>query len=191
MFLTSKNDLLYDAKNFNRYNNVYTILVNKRKQCRIEENIENMLEDSEWHATYVESTTTLKIYFDFELSLDFAGLYKIVFGHYYNNQNIFLYKNTNGKSGIVKYEVHRCSQNELVHNTNNHLIYSNSYDVVKKQLDVIQYNEINKYKEQYSGFTPLEITFKRETMIIKSNDMFVTKYENETLQITHKNINIY
>ena len=39
MFLTSKNDLLYDAKNFNCYNNVYTILVNKRKQ----ENFQKLL----------------------------------------------------------------------------------------------------------------------------------------------------
>ena len=188
MILSQQNNLLYDAKNFNRYNNVYAILINKRRLYKIEEDIETVINNSGIRTLYVLQESQLKIYFDAQI--DIAGLYRIIFGHYYNNQNIFLYKDTYGKNVIIKHEVHRCNNSELVHNTNNHLIYSNSYDVVKKQLDVIKYNEINRYKQKYNEL-PFEISYSNETIFIKSNNMFETTIKNETLYINHKNINIY
>ena len=133
MFLTSKNDLLYDAKNFNKYRNIFAIILNKRKKYERENIITNM--DDDLHGTYIESETTLKLYFMYELISGLKSIYKIIYGHFYSNQNMFIYKNTkNGKNDvIISHETQLCSQKELLHNASNKLIYTNSYESIKKQ----------------------------------------------------------
>lgn len=169
MLINSKNELLYDAKNFDNYHNIYCILKKTNKQY------DNKL---------------LYEYYDGELKLlleefpAFIKEHKIIFGHYYNNENTFIYKNVqNGK--IVSYEIKHCNNNELYYK-NNKLIYGDTYDSIKMQIDNINLDEINKYKEKYSN--PLSISYNKENnnLNINLNKICITSFNNGCVSINNK-----
>lgn len=59
--------------------------------------------------------------------------HKIIYGHFYNNHNEFLYKKIiNNK--IVDIEILRCKSNELLYNNVNDLIYSKSLNILNNYL---------------------------------------------------------
>lgn len=180
MFLTSKNDLLYDAKNFDKYRNIYCILLNKKKIENRQYNLDNHNNKLQ-HEYYDE---VLKLFFLFE-EYSLAGERKIVFGHYYNKKNTFLYKNVQtGK--VVSYEVKRCNNNELYYK-NNKLVCANTYDIIKKQLEIINLDETNKYNEKYHK--QLEISYNKENnnLSIDLTGTCITSFNNGCLNINNIN----
>ena len=98
---------------------------------------------------------------------------------------MFIYKNTkNGKNDvIISHETQLCSQKELLHNASNKLIYTNSYESIKKQLEII--NNIEKTDLQSEYENPLSITYNDETLNINSNGLINTQFENGNLIITN------
>ena len=72
-----------------------------------------------------------------------SKIYKIVYGHFYNNYNEFIYKKVvNNK--IINTEVFRCRKNELFYNDEYNLIYSKSFNAINNYL---KYSLKNKTKE--------------------------------------------
>lgn len=179
MFLSSKNNLLYDAKNFEKYPNMYAIMLNNLKKNQIDESIANM--DDDMHVKYIASQRILEFYFMWEQISGFENMYKIIFGHYYNEQNVFLYKGTLKKKDdiIIKTDVRRCKRDELIRNKFDTLITASSYDVIQKQLNIIALDKEYEIKSQY--VYPLGITYKDETLNIQSNGKFSTQFENGNL----------
>ena len=181
MLITNKNDLLYDSKNFNKYRNLYVILVNRRKLTNITYNLDHC-EDDDLHQQYFEVRDELKLYFIWEEFLNFDNVYKVVYGHYYNNRNTFLYKNLHGKN-VIASNVHHCEANELLYNSNKDLICSKSYEDIEKQAAYINLDKAQAYREQFEF--PLEITYidDDDILCINSNGVFSTIFEDECIQI--------
>lgn len=179
MILSNKNDLLFDSKNFDKYRNIYTIKINANKI----ENLENNLKDcddklySEYDAYYFN----LKLFFTIEQYFNLTGIYKIIFGHYYNNQNAFLYKGIHNKK-IITTSIHHCKHNELLFNNAHDLIYGNSYDTLQREINIITENKKNEMRTLYY---PLELSYKDENLTINTKGNLITSYSNECLEISN------
>ena len=59
--LSNKNDLLYDSKNFNKYRNIYAVLVNYGKIEYIQTGLENC--DDDLHQEYISYNYEVRLYF--------------------------------------------------------------------------------------------------------------------------------
>lgn len=177
MILSNKNDLLYDSKNFNKYCNIYAVLVNYNRIEYIKTNLENC--DDDLHQEYISYNFELKLFFLAEQYMNIKGAYKIVFGHYYNNQNQFLYKNLYNKE-VVTPTIHRCKYDELLYNNVKDLVYSNSYETLKKQTDVIIKIRETRIRNKYF---PLEITYDNYTLNIKTKGTLSITFSEECLKI--------
>lgn len=180
MFLTNKNDLLYDSKNFEKYNNIYCVLLNQKKIKYNEEVIGS--NDHKLQHDYIEVEENLKLFFIIE-QLSLAGCYKIIFGHYYNKSNNFLYKNVKN-SKVISYSVKRCNNKELLYK-NNKLVCANSYESLKRQIDYIDLTESKKIDDFKN---PLEIIYdsNKKLLSINSNGIINISFENGCLNINNK-----
>lgn len=182
MILSNKNDLLYDSKNFNKYRNIYAVLVNYGKIEYIQTGLENCNDDL--HQEYISYNFELKLFFLAEQYMNIKGVYKIVFGHYYNNQNQFLYKNLYNKE-VVTPTIHRCKYNELLYNNVKDLVYSNSYEALKKQTDVIIKIRETRIKQKYF---PIAVSYDNNTLNIETNGKLSTSFSDGCLHINNINI---
>lgn len=180
MILSNKNDLLYDAKNFNKYRNIYAVLVNYGKIDDIQDNISKYA--GKITDEYDHVNNEVKLIFLNEEYLNLKGIYKIIFGHYYNNQNLFLYKNLRDKK-IVTTNIHQCKYNELLYNNTKDLIYSNSYDALKKQVDIIVQIKENRIKD---NLLPIDVSYEEGTVNIETNGKLSTSFSDGCLQINNK-----
>ena len=178
MFITNRNDLLYDTKNFDKYNNIYCVLLNIKK---IKER-EKKLGDNKLHHTYVNEQ--LNLFFLFEKFSSTTGERKIVFGHYYNNRNTFLYKDVKN-SKVISYNIKQCRNKELLYR-NDKLICSNTYENLKKQIDYIDLTETKKIKEDH--IYPFIITYNKNSnnLSINSNGIVLVSFNNGCLSINNK-----
>lgn len=182
MLITQKNNLLYDTKDFDLYQNVYTIYVDK---VTIDKNKEKDLKDYDYlHFKYEQ--TILKIFYntDFSNLKNYSNGHKIIFGHFYNNQDYFLYKNLhNGK--VIGYKVSKCRLDQLYYNKNNHVLMSHSYKEMVQQLKFLN-DKVNK--ESKTGLSPKTIHYNYEDNLIYFNEnpnIFSTTYNDECLSIIH------
>ena len=135
MIVSKRNQLLYDSLNFDNYFNNYAILKSNMKDIKI---------DMMQHKNEIFVSVHLEeLYFDF-YNIRGKLNYKIIFGHFYNNSDFFLYKNVlNGKT--IGYSIKKCKRNELYFNEHNDLLHASSYDQIKQQLVYIkeQKNQID------------------------------------------------
>lgn len=189
MILTQRNDLQYDARNFDSYQNVYTIYVDK---CTIEHNKQRDLIDYEYlHIKY--SYEIFSLYFNENIKTlkEYENGNKIIFGHFYNGQDYFLYKNIhNGK--VVGYKINKCRLENLYFNKNNHVLMSHSYREMVKQLEYINHEQNvesrQDLKPQTIGYVYLD---ENEELIfgLEYKSRFNITYENECLEIIDINYN--
>lgn len=183
MLITNKNNLLYDTKNFNSYRNIYAILVNKRKLTNIIYNLDHC-EDDDLHTKYYVYENKLELYFIWQEFLNFDHVYKIVYGHYYNNRNTFLYQNLHGKN-IIQTNVHHCNANELLYNTHKDLICAKTYKDIVKQAAYINLDKAQEWESKFPN--PLSIAYinTEEILSITSNGVFTSVFEDECIHITN------
>lgn len=180
MILSNKNDLLYDSKNFDRYRNVYAIFVNHNKIEYMKSELENC--DDDLHQEYISYNFELRLFYLFQEFINLNGTYKIIFGHYYNNQNAFLYKSIHNKK-VITTSVHHCKCNELLYNNEKDLICSNSYEVLKKQTNIIVKSYETKIREEYF---PLSISYENKNLSIETNGTLDISFSNGCLNINNK-----
>ena len=180
MILSGKNNLLYDSKNFDKYGNIYAVKINDNSIKLINELLEN--NDNDLYSKYNTFNLELILYFLVE-NINLNDIYKIIFGHYYNNQNLFLYKKLNNKK-VNSSNIYQCKKNELLHNNLNSLICSNSYDNIKDQINVLLKTKKDRLKTLY----PIDVNYDNdeETLNIETNGKLETSYSDECLNI--KNI---
>lgn len=175
MILSNRNDLLYDSKNFDKYRNIYVVKINVNKEKHIQEQIRDL--GGKLKSEYDAYTLTLYLYF-LAAQVNLNGIYKIIYGHYYNNQNLFLYKDLHNKK-VIKSTISYCKNNELMYNNLNDLIYSNSYDVLKSQINVL----LNTKEERIKTLSPISVTYNNGNLNITSNGKLSTSFSNGCLEI--------
>ena len=154
MILTTQNNRLYDSRNFDLYKNVYAVYVDKEK---LEYNRKIYQDEYEkLHINYVKERFELLLFFN-KLSdiKDFQNGYQIIYGHFYNKEDLFLYKNTrNGE--IFGYKIKKCLRDKLYFNKDRTLLCSNSYRTLANQVKLINTKENN---EHTSNLKPLELNY--------------------------------
>lgn len=175
MILSNRNDLLYDSKNFDKYRNIYVVKINVNKEKYVQEQIRDL--GGELHWDYDAYSFTLNLYF-LSAQVNLNGIYKIIYGHYYNSQNLFLYKDLHNKK-VIKSTISYCKNNELMYNNLNDLIYSNSYDVLKRQINVL----LKTKEERIKTLSPISVTYNNGNLNITSNGKLSTSFSNGCLEI--------
>ena len=180
MILTQRNDRLYDSRNFDNYQNYYAIRYDVEKYHFIKDkNTNNLLTV---YTQYINFNLILSVNTNKESSDN--NIYQILYGHFYNDQNVFLFKKVhNGK--IAGYKINKCQRTELWHNNLNQLYISNYFGEVKKTA-VLLNNEA--YKDIDSTIiNPIltYINYKDETLSFI--ELWNSTYENEILTMDVNN----
>ena len=189
MILTQRNELQYDSKNFDSYQNVYTVYIDR---LAIERNKQRDLVDYEYlHIKY--DYEVFSIYFNDNITSlkEYENGNKIIFGHFYNGQNYFLYKNIhNGK--VIGYKINKCKLENLYFNKNNHILMSHSYREIVKQLEYINYEQNVESRQDLKPNTIGYVYLNDEEELIfglEYKNRFNIDYKNECLKITDINYN--
>ena len=172
---------VYDSKNFDSYPNYYAILVDKKtielNKKTDKDHIENI------YIKYSIDNLLLIYNYDKDSIVNHQNGYKIVYGHFYNNQNYFLFKKVHNNK-IVGYSVSKCQKGELWHNKLNKLYISNYLNEAKSTAFILN-NKLNK--EYYETTVPSEITYIYDDYTISfpdvTEDEIQTDYENEILYL--------
>ena len=189
MILTQKNELQYDSKNFDSYQNVYTVYIDR---LAIERNKQRDLVDYEYlHIKY--DYEVFSIYFNDNVTSlkEYENGNKIIFGHFYTGQNYFLYKNIhNGK--VIGYKINKCKLENLYFNKNNHILMSHSYREIVKQLEYINHEQNVESRQDLKPNTIGYVYLNDEEELIfglEYKNRFNIDYKNECLKITDINYN--
>lgn len=181
MILNKHTDLIYDSKNFENYYNLYTVTIDDRQKEKFEYEIEKNKNNIE--VNYNILIEQLNCIFILEKILDSQKFYKVIYGHFYNNENYFLYKNIRNDN-LVEYKIKKCKRNELLFNKNHKLLCSHKYDDITTQLKYIKLDTKNEYYNIVDR--PLEITYINYDDRLKINiktDIIETLYNDECLKI--------
>lgn len=188
MLIKSTNNRNYNVRNFDDYDNVYAILVDN-KSINMNKYVDDQL--STVVNIQFDHQVTLLIYGnDFVNDREYENVYKVVYGHFYNNQNEFIFKKLNNSEEIIDYSCQRCKKAELWHNKMEKLYFSKVYNEVKSAARVLN---INDNKERRSQYTPQPISYIydeiTETIYAPTDitDEFKINYEEETLSFVNNN----
>lgn len=188
MLIKSTNNRNYNVRNFDDYDNVYAILVDN-KSINMNKYVDDQL--STVVNIQFDHQVTLLIYGnDFVNDREYENVYKVVYGHFYNNQNEFIFKKLNNSEEIIEYSCQRCKKAELWHNKMEKLYFSKVYNEVKSAARVLN---INDNKERRSQYTPQPISYIydeiTETIYAPTDitDEFKINYEEETLSFVNNN----
>ena len=187
MIITKNKDYLYNIKNFNSYNNVYAILVNHNIIENISEAKANY--DDNLYISYTEGISELNCFFLIDESIKVRKPYKIVYGHFYNKYNIFLYKTIiNGK--VFDLNIKHCKYEDLLFNENKNLICSKKYSVLDREARLFNDEWEIKYKESIIKPISLNYIYETETLEInlKNGGLTDISFENECLTIISNKI---
>jgi len=170
MLISPQNNRLYDTRNFDLYRNVYAIYIDHKV---LQYNKEKYKDDYEKiHINYTETQYLISISTNDTISnIDYQNGYKIIYGHFYNKQDLFLYKNTaNGK--IIGYNIKKCLRDKLYFNKDNNLLCSTSYKTLAQQVKYINSKENSSYNEKLE---PLPLTYEYYDETLNLSD-FVDMY---------------
>ena len=173
---------VYDSKNFDSYPNYYAILVDKKtielNRKKDKEGLENI------YIKYTVNDLLLIYNNDKENISNHQGGYKIVYGHFYNNQNYFLFKKLHNDK-IVGYNVQKCQKAELWHNKLNKLYISNYLNEVK---NTAFWLNSQKNEETQQSYTPAKIGYLYYDYTIEFptdiNNKMNIDYANEILSLS-------
>jgi len=183
--LLKKNKHLYDSDNFNNYVNIYTIQVDEN---RVEQIIYDNTNNPEiLQHRYDKIDKVIHIYFlddpTKKIMKIIKSLYKIIYGHFYNAFNDFLFKRTINKK-IINTNVYRCNKDLLLKNKEGDLIYTKYYDDIKEHREEFLKQKELLLKKEY--IKPI-ITFGNNIINILSNGSNVLfNYNNECIKILNK-----
>lgn len=174
MIITQQNDRLYDSSNFDSYKNFYAIRYDVEKYHIMKEK-----NHADSFSIYIQHFNTQLI-----LSVDTTieksnSIFDIVYGHFYNDQNFFLFKKVhNGK--IIGYKVSKCNKGELYHNKLNQLYISNYFGEAKKTVLLLN-NEANADIANESTCPALSyIVYDKQNEKLSFITLWTDEYNNET-----------
>ena len=188
MLIKSTNNRNYNVRNFDDYDNVYAILVDN-KSINMNKYVDDQL------STVVnikfDHQVTLLIYGnDFVNDREYENVYKVVYGHFYNKQNEFIFKKLNNSDEIIEYKCQRCTKGELWHNKLQKLYFSKIYGEVKSAAHILNIQDCKERRSQYEPYA-IEYIYdaETETMFAPQSiiESFKVEYEDETLEFTNMN----
>lgn len=181
MIITQHNNRLYDSRNFDSYKNYYAIIYNQDKYSFIKD--KNYNDIYTVYTQYIKSILILDIDYDKETS---QSIYNIVYGHFYNDQNFFLFKKIHDDK-IVGYKINKCKRTELWHNKLNQLYISNYFGEVKKTAIMLnkEANEQISTDTTNPALTYIHYDEPHEQLIFMT--LWNSNYINETVTITIDN----
>ena len=177
MLVKTTNNRLYDSRNFDKYKNYYAILFDKRKY-----EINKINNDEETLYAILTSYTREIYIMDLNSGFEKADKnpYSIVYGHFYNNQNYFLFKRIHNDK-IVGININKCKRAELWHNKLNQLYITNYFDDIKHTVQVLN-SEIKAETAKPHGTLSVIIYNAHEEML-SFKDMWTSDYDNERVEI--------
>ena len=89
MIITKYSDLLYDTKNFNKYNNIYAVLIQQKYYDKVNQSYN----DQKLYIKYDKDTNGLELYYLLDSCIYMINkMHDIIYGHFYNKHDLFLYK---------------------------------------------------------------------------------------------------
>ena len=182
MIITKHSDLLYDTKNFNKYNNIYAVLVQKKYY----DEVNKSYNDQKLYIKYDKDTDDLELYYLLDSCIYMINkMHDIVYGHFYNKQDLFLYKKFSDNNKLIEYKVNKCTLQDLLYNDNDKLVISNSYEEVLRQIKILGQN---KYNDVVDNFVkPLTISFyENEHLFLSTNDKIDIIFEDNCLNFINK-----
>ena len=179
MIIKPTNNRLYDSRNFDSYKNYYAILLDEKKLQLVKENVNN--EDVYIiRASHVVETFLLE-YSNAQAVVN-VNPFNIVYGHFYNDQNFFLFKKVqNGK--IVGYNINKCKRKELWKNKLDQLYISNYFEDVKHTAFILN-NDIH-YTKKPQELQVIVYNENEEMLIFKQK--WTSNYFDETVKIIVEN----
>lgn len=146
MRITPLNNRLYDTRDFNKYHNYFAIIKDEKSiQMDIKKDEDNR------DIIYIrhDHRVTLSIWAN-DISDDhiWQNGYKIVYGHFYNDQNTFLFKQVKDNK-IIGHSIKKCQRAELYHNEIGQLYFTNYYNDIKKTSILINNKFVEEYRKKY------------------------------------------
>lgn len=180
MFISKKDKILYDAENFDKYKNVYTVLIDN---SIIKTNIDK-IEDYDILNINIIQDIFLINFPPIDESLYNKNEFKIIYGHFYNNSDMFLYKNIHSGK-IIAHSIKKTYIDKLYYNKNK-LLYNRSYKILVDQLNKLQV----KGQENFNARQPIvDYQYNNETIIFdEDSDKYVIPiYNDECLTLTYTN----
>lgn len=146
---------IYDIENFNRYANRFYIKVDEtaiEHNIRINENrIDSILFHYKNYILYIERNLR---YFTFK------NPYSIVYGHFHNNQNVFLYQKVLNKKPIK--EVYSLDRKSLYVNPINEIVESASYQRIEQIVKTL--NMKARPEDKSVDISKIEYTYENNTI---------------------------
>ena len=176
MILTKHNDRQYDSRNFDRSKNYYAIKYDAEKYQILKDKNNDDLYIV--YTQYLNTELFLSVDYDKETS---NSIYKIIYGHFYNDQNFFLFKKIHNDK-IVGYKINKCKRTELWHNKLNQLYISNYFLDAKKTAVILNTQANNDISQETENPALSYINYDDETLIFTS--VWNSDYQTEILSIT-------
>ncbi len=181
MILTPQNNRLYDSRNFEQYKNFYAIQYDVEKY--------RIMKDK----NHADSFTVYTEYWNTELILSVdtnqetsESIYKIIYGHFYNDQNFFLFKKVHdGK--IVGYKINKCRRGELWHNKLNQLYISNYFKDVQKTAIMLNMQANTDIGTETMNPALTYIEYDKDNERLTFMTVWKDNYDNEKLEIIIEN----
>ena len=112
-------------------------------------------------------------------------MHDVIYGHFYNKQDLFLYKKFSDNNKLIEYKVNKCKIQDLLYNDNDKLVIANSHEEILKQLKLIGKS---KYNDVVDNFVkPLTISFyANEHLFLSTNDKIDIIFEDNCLNFINK-----
>lgn len=181
MIITQHNNRIADSRNFDSYKNYYAILYNQDKYTFIKD--KNRADIYTVYTSHIETKLIISIDTQKEIS---NSIYNIVYGHFYNDQNFFLFKKVkNGK--IIGYKVNKCQRSELWHNKLNQLYISNYFSDVQKTTIMLNDNANEEIATDTTNPALSYIVYNEPNEELIFNTLWNSEYWDELVTITIDN----
>lgn len=177
MIITQQNNRLYDSRNFDSYKNYYAILYNQDKYTFIKDK-----NNADLYTIYTSHISTQLILDVDKIKETSDSIFSVVYGHFYNDQNFFLFKKVkNGK--ILGYKVNKCQRSELWHNKLNQLYISNYFGAVQKTAITLNDNANDEIGTDTTNPALSYITYDKQNEQLSFMTLWNSEYNNELVTI--------
>jgi len=155
MRVSNNNDRLYDVRNFDSYSNVYAIKINQPKIDDYYQYVIDFL--NKCFITYKFETLILSFGNKNDVK-NCQGAYRIIYGHFYNDQDFFIYHDLyNGK--IITHTIKKTNKDNLYFNVNNILLCSSTFNNINNQFKILN-DLLKKNGISNGGQTKITLNYK-------------------------------
>lgn len=177
MIINQYNDRLYDTRNFDQHHNYYAIRYDVEKYRILKD--KNQSDSYTIYMEYFNAELLLSVDKNIESS---QSIYNIIYGHFYNDQNFFLFKKVkDGK--IIGYKIQKCNKAELYHNKMNQLYISNYFKDVQRTVLLLNKDANNDIADEIINPALSYIVYDPDTEKLTFMTLWDDNYNDETLEI--------